>query len=48
MVSSADPRKHVLCTGIAVLDLVFRSVGHGVSGLLGLGALVSYHFAAPS
>lgn len=22
--SSADPRKHVLCTGIAVLDLVFR------------------------
>jgi sulfofructose kinase len=23
-VSSAEPRKHVLCTGIAVLDLVFR------------------------
>ena len=22
--SSPDPRKHVLCTGIAVLDLVFR------------------------
>src|SRR5256885_651948 len=24
MVSSPDTRKHVLCTGIAVLDLVFR------------------------
>ena len=26
--SSADPRKHVLCTGIAVLDLLFRVERH--------------------
>src|SRR5215213_8340444 len=28
MVSSADTRKHIVCTGIAVLDLVFRVERH--------------------